>query len=148
MTRWILSMAVVLGLVGFGSTSADAQVYSYGAPSTTIYVPGSVYSGQVIIESSPVVTSAYYAPTYYAPAYIAPAPVVQMNYSVPVVVSARTIMAAPIVVGPTTVRQTTRVSPHNYTQTVRTYGPTAGPHYSRVHVHSGLHGTTVRERVR
>ena len=97
---------------------------------------------------SPVVTSAYYTPAYYTPAYIAPAPVVPMNSSVPVVVSARTVVAAPIVVRPTTVRQTTRVTPHNYTQTVRTYGPTAGPHYSRVHVHSGSHGTKVRERVR
>ena len=143
MTRWILSMAVVLGLAGVGSPSADAQVYTYGAPAATIYVPGSGYSGQVVIESGPAVTSAYYAPVY-----IAPAPVVQMNYSEPVVVSARRVVSAPIVVGPTTVRQTTRVTRHNVTLTTRTDGPTDRPHYSRVHVHSGANGTKVRERVR
>ena len=150
MTRTILGMAAILGWVCAGSQSANAQViYSYGAPPTVVYAPATVYSGQVYVESSPVVTSAYYAP---APVYLAPAPVVQMSYSTPVLVSRRTVIAAPVVpvpvvVGPN-VRETTRVTPHNYIQTVRAYGPTPGPHYHRIHIHRGLFGTTVRERVR
>jgi hypothetical protein len=143
MTRSLLGIAAVLGSVLVGSQTASAQIYSYGAPAQVIYVPGSVYPGQVIVESSPVVTSAY-----YAPAYVAPAPVVQMNYSVPVAIPVRSYLAPAVVIPPTTVRQSTRVSPHNYTQTTRVYGPTPGPHYSRIHVHSGLFGTRVRERVR
>ena len=143
-----------------GAQTVNAQVYAYGVPSGAVYAPGSVYPAPlyaapvypapvyaapvypapVYIQPSPVVTSAYYAPAY--------APVMQMGYSVPVVVPARTVIAAPVIVGPAAVRQTTRVTPFGYTQTVRAYGPTVGPHYSRVHVHSGLFGTTVHERIR
>ena len=156
MNRWILGIAAV-GLVAVGEC-ANAQYYAYGAPAGAVYIPGAVYQAPVYpapvyFDAAPVVTSAYYAPPAYAPAYLAPQPVVQMGYSVPVVVSSRAVfgpavVAAPVLAAPGYVRQTTRVSPHNYTQTVRAYGPTAGPHYSRVHVHSGLFGTTVRERVR
>lgn len=148
MNRWMLGVAVALGALCLTSQSANAQYYSY-APSGVVYAPGGVYSAPVIIRSSPVVTSAYYAPSVYAaPAYVAPSPVVQMAYSVP----ATTIVAAPVYAAPVyaapVVRHTVRATPFNYTEVVRTYGPTVGPHYSRVHVHHGLFGTTVRERVR
>ncbi len=143
MNRWMLGVAVTLGVLCLTAQSANAQYYSY-APSGVVYAPGGVYSAPVVVRSSPVVTSAYYAPPVYgSPVYVAPSPVVQMGYSVP----AATIVAAPVYAAPV-VRQTVRGNPFNYTQVVRTYGPTVGPHYSRVHVHHGLFGTTVRERVR
>lgn len=158
MNRFVLGLVSLCGLSI--ASSADAQVFVYDAPAS-VYVPGAVftqqvysppvysqpvyaqpvYSQPVVVQSSGVVTSSYYAPAYV------PSGVVQMSYSAPVVVPARTVIAAPVVVGPTLVRETTRVTPHHYSQTVRTNGPT-GPHYSRVHVHSGPFGTTVRERVR
>ncbi len=161
MNRWILGMAA-LGLC-VATQSADAQVYAYGVPSSAVYAPGSVYPAPVYaapvhpapaylapVYPAPVYVqpSPFVASAYYAPAYVAPAPVVQMGYGVPVGIPTRSVMAAPVIVGPGAVRQTTRVSPHNYTQTVRAYGPTVGPHYSRIRVHTGLFGTTVRERVR
>jgi len=145
MNRWMLGFAVTLGALCLNAQSANAQYYSYAAPSA-VYAPGVVYPAPVVIRSSPVVTSAYYAPSAYvapAPAYIAPAPVVQMAYAAP----APVIVAAPVYAAPV-VRQTVRATPFNYTQVVRTYGPTVGPHYSRVHIHRGLFGTTVHERVR
>lgn len=143
MNRWMLGVAVTLGALCLTAQSANAQYYSY-VPSGVVYAPGAVYSTPVVVQSSPVVTSAYYAPSVYAgPAYVAPAPVVQMGYSVP----AATIVTAPVYAAPV-VRQTVRATPFNYTQVVRTYGPTVGPHYSRVHIHRGLFGTTIRERVR
>ena len=148
MNRFVFGLVSLCGL-GFVA-SADAQVYFYDAPAA-VYVPGAVvtqqvysqpvYSQPVVVQSSGVVTSSYYAPAYV------PSGVVQMSYSTPVVVPARTVIAAPVVVGPTVVRETVRSTPHHFTQTVRTNGP-GGPHYSRVHVHSGLFGTTVRERIR
>jgi len=146
MTRWILGIVTVLGLWGAGSQTANAQVFVYGPPAPA-YVPGAYYPQPVMMQAAPVVTSAYYAPTY-----IAPAPVVQMGYSAPVIMQSRTVFSSPVVVAPavippTVVRETTRGGPFNYTHTVRAYGP-AGPHYSRVHVHNGLFGTTVRGRVR
>ncbi len=153
MNRFVLGLVSLCGLSM--AASADAQVFVYDAPAT-VYVPGAVltqqvysapvyaqpvYSQPVVVQSGGVVTSSYYAPAYV------PSGVVQMSYSAPVVVPARTVISAPVVVGPTVVRETTRVTPHHYSQTVRTNGP-AGPHYSRVHVHSGPFGTTIRERVR
>lgn len=153
MNRFVLGLVSLCGLSM--AAAADAQVFVYDAPAS-VYVPGAVftqqvysppvysrpvYSQPVVVQSGGVVTSSYYAPAYV------PSGVVQMSYNAPVVVPARTVIAAPVVVGPTVVRETTRVTPHHYSQTVRTNGP-AGPHYSRVHVHSGLYGTTVRERVR
>ena len=149
MNRWMLGVAVTLGVLCLTAQSANAQYYSY-VPSGVVYAPGAVYSAApVVVQSSPVVTSAYYAPSVYAgPAYVAPAPVVQMGYSVP----AATIVTAPVYASPVyaapVVRQTVRATPFNYTQVVRAYGPTVGPRYSRVHVHHGLFGTTIRERVR
>lgn len=153
MNRFVLGLVSLCGLSI--SAAADAQVFVYDAPAS-VYVPGAVftqqvysppvysqpvYSQPVVVQPGGVVTSSYYAPAYV------PSGVVQMSYSAPVLVPARTVISAPVVVGPTVVRETTRVTPHHYSQTVRTNGP-AGPHYSRVHVHSNLFGTTVRERVR
>ena len=136
MSRWILGMAVAMGL-GLIAQSAEAQVvYAYGAPST-VYVPGAVYA-------SPVVTTSYYVPAaaYVAPAYVA-SPVV---VNAPVVQYGGPVVAAPVVVAPDTLARTVvRGGPLNYTQVTRSWGPT-GPHYNRVHVHHGLFGTTVRER--
>lgn len=145
MNRGMMGMATMVALC-VASQSADAQVYIYDAP-TTVYVPGGVYSTTVYPQPVVVQSGAVVSSNYYAPAYAAPAGVVQMSYRSPVLVPARTVIAAPVVVGPTVVRDTTRVTRHNFTHTVRTNGP-AGPHYSRVHVHSGLFGTTIRERAR
>ena len=122
MNRWILGMAAFSLFAG--AQSANAQVYAYGVPSGAVYAPGSVYPAPVYAapvypapvynQPSPVVTSAYYAPAY--------APVMQMGYSVPVVVPARTVIAAPVIVGPGVVRQTTRVTP---LATLRRYVPMA-----------------------
>ena len=138
MTRWILGIAAAVGAI-CATQTASAQV---------VYVPSSIYSAPVVV-ASPVVPAYYAAPVYAAPVYATPvysSPVVQMAYSVPTV--SVPLAASPVILSPNVVRQTTRGNPHNYTQTVRVYGPTPGPHYSRVHVHSGLFGTTVRERVR
>lgn len=148
MNRWMLGVAVTLGTLCLTAQAANAQYYSYG-PAGAVYAPGAVYSAPVVVQPSPVVTSAYYAPSVYAgPAYVAPGPIVQMGYSVP----ATTIVTSPVYAAPVytapVVRQTVRATPFNYTQVVRAYGPTVGPHYSRVHVHRGLFGTTIRERVR
>lgn len=138
MNRWILGIAATIGVV-CGTQTASAQI---------VYVPGSVYSAPVystpVYVGSPVVSAYYAAPAYSTPVYSSP--VVQMAYSVPTI--SAPVIASPVIVSPNVVRQTTRGNFHNYTQTTRVYGPTPGPHYSRVHVHSGLFGTTVRERVR
>lgn len=158
MNRWFLRIMAAAGLAFSLTHAADAQVYSYGVPAGAVYAPGSVYPAPIVVRSSPVVSSAYYAapaysapvyaaPVYAAPVYVAQSPIVQMAYSAPVY-AVPTVVAAPIVVAPNVVRQTIRGNAHNYTQTVRTYGPTVGPRFSRVHVHSGPFGTTVRERVR
>jgi hypothetical protein len=158
MNRWFLRIVAAAGLACTMTHSADAQVYSYGVPAGAVYAPGTVHPAPVVVRSNAVVTSGYYtAPAYSAPVYVAPAyaapvyvaqsPIVQMAYSVPVY-AAPTVVAAPIVVAPNVVRHTVRGNARNYTETVRTYGPTVGPRFSRVHVHSGPFGTTVRERVR
>jgi hypothetical protein len=147
MTRRICGFATALGLVCFAASSADAQVfYAYGNPFPA-YAPAVVYPAPVYVAPRAVVTSAYAypAPVAYSAGY-APQPIVQMAYSAPAPVVAAPVIASPVVVGPGAVRETTRVRPHGYTQTVRSYGPTYGPHYARVHVHHGLFGTTVRER--
>lgn len=148
MSRWILGIVAAVAMSGMAQL-ADAQVYTYGVPGA-VYAPGA-YVAPVV--PSRVVTSGYAVPAYVAPAYASP--VVQMAYTAPVYagpvyaapVYAAPVVAAPLVVGPNVVRHTVRGGPLNYTETVRTYGP-AGPHYARVHVHHGLFGTTVRERVR
>lgn len=170
MSRWMFGMAIAA--IAITAQAANAQVISqYGG--SGVYVPGSTYAAP-IAQGSPV-TSAYYSapayvapayvapvyappvyvarPVYAAPVYVAPAPVVvQMAYSVPAPVYAAPVVAAPVAVapvyGPNYVTQRTRALPNNFTQVTRVYGPTPGPHYSRVHVHNGLFGTTVREVVR
>ena len=163
MNRWSLGIAAAVGLIAAMMDQAQAQsfyVYAappaysvpvYGSPvyAAPAYVPGVVYQSQVVVPARSVVTAGYAAPYTYSAPVVVQQPIVQMAYSVPAYSPAQTVVAAPVVVArPTTVRETTRVSRHNYTQTVRVNGPTNGPHYSRVHVHSGLFGTTVRERVR
>ena len=152
MTRWISAIAALVASVCFAGASAEAQVYyGYGSP---VYAPVYAYPAPVVLAPSPVITSAYAypapiaysAPVAYSAAY-APQPIVQMGYSAPAYV-APAYVAAPMVVGPGPVRTTIRGGPFNYTETVRAYGPTVGPHYARVHVHQGLFGTTVRERIR
>ena len=152
MNQWSLGVVAALGLlVGMTEVSRGQDFYVYGASpvySTPVYVPGAVYQPQVVV-AQPVVTAAYAAPYGYS--YSAPVvvqqPIVQMAYSTSVVVAAPRVVAAPVYLAPTPVRETLRVYPHGYTQTVRAYGPTyGGPHYSRVRVHSGLFGTTIRAR--
>ena len=136
-----------------GVTSAYYSEPAYNAApvysSTPVYSAAPVYSAPVYGYPAPV----YGPPVYARPVYVAPSPIVQMAYSVPVysapVVVARPVYAAPVpIYGPNYVRQTTRALPNNFTQVTRVYGPTPGPHYSRVHVHNGPFGTTIRERVR
>ena len=164
MNRWSLGIAAAVGLIAGTVNEARAQnFYVYEAPavysapvySTPVYaaptyVPGVAYQQQVLVPAQSVVTAGYAAPYAYGAPVLVQQPIAQMAYSTSVVVPTRTIVAAPIVLArPTTVVETTRVSRHNYTQTVRVNGPTDGPRYSRVHVHTGLFGrTTVRERVR
>ena len=157
MNRWSLGIVAVVSLIGGTMDVAQAQVfYGYDAPaifgepvySSSTYVPGVIYQSPVLVPARPVVTAAYVSPYAYSAPVVVPQPITQMAYSTTVTVPVRTIIAEPVVVRPNLVRETTRVSPHNYTQTVRVYGPTDGPRYSRVHVHSGLFGTTVRQRVR
>lgn len=163
MNRWSLGIAAAVGLMTSTMDVAQAQVfYAYDAPtvysapvySTPVYaapayVPGAVYQSQVIVPARAVMSAGYVAPYAYSAPVIMQQPIAQMAFSTSAYVPVQTVVAAPVlVVRPTTVRETTRVSRHNYTQTVRVNGPTDGPHYSRVHVHSGLFGTTVRERVR
>ena len=134
MNRWISGVAALVASLCFAGASADAQVfYAYGGPAPLV-VPAPVVQAPVFAPYG-VVTSAY---AYPATVGYAPSSVVQMAYSAPAVV----VAPAPAV---TRIRS----GPFNYTQTTRVYGPTyGGPHYSRVHVHSGLFGTTIRERVR
>ncbi len=169
MSRWILAMAMTV----VAAQTAQAQVVSAYGGSGGVYVPGSPYAA---VAPSPAVTSAYYSepvyssaplyssaavyatpvyapPVYARPVYVAPSPIVQMAYSVPVY-SAPVVVAPPVyavpapLYGPNYVQQRTRALPNNFTQVTRVYGPTPGPHYSRVHVHNGPFGTTIRERVR
>ncbi len=136
MNRWSLGVAAAVGLVSGTMGVARAQDFF-------VYEAQPVYSTQVVVPARSVVTTVYAAPV------VVRQPIAQMSYSTSVIVPARTVVTAPVVLArPTTVVETTRVSRHNYTQTVRVNGPTDGPRYSRVHVHSGLFGTTVRERVR
>ena len=162
MNRWSLGIAAAVGLIAAMMDQAQAQsfyvyeappAYSvpvYGSPvyAAPAYVPGVVYQSQVVVPARSVVTAGYAAPYTYSAPVVVQQPIVQMAYSVSAYSPAQRVVAAPVVARPITVRETTRVSRHNYTQTVRVNGPTNGPHYSRVHVHSGLFGTTVRERVR
>ncbi len=174
MSRWILAMAMTV----VAAQSAQAQVVSAYGGTGGVYVPGlsyaaplapspavtSAYYSEPVYSSAPVYSAApvyaapvyaapMYAPVYARPVYVAPSPIVPMAYTVPVysppVVVARPVYAAPApLYGPNYVQQTTRALPNNYTQVTRVYGPTPGPHYSRVHVHNGPFGTTVRERIR
>ena len=170
MNRWRLGIAAAVGLMTGMVDVAGAQVfyayeapsvyaapaYSYGATVYSVpvyvapaYVSSVAYQPQFIVPARTVVAAGYAAPYAYSAPVVVHQPVVQMAYSTSVIVPARIVVAAPVVVArPTTVVETTRSSRHNFTQTVRVSGPTDGPHYSRVHVHSGLFGTTVRERVR
>lgn len=142
MNRWTLGLAM-LGLCAAVST-ADAQVYVYRGPSA-VYVPRAAYAAPIVVAPRPV-TSAYYAtPAYVSPGYVSAPAIVQMNYDAPAMVPARSVLV-PAYGG--VVRQTVRGGPLNYTQVTRAYGAFDGPQYSRVHVHRGLFGTTVRERVR
>jgi len=163
MNRWSLGIAAAVGLIVGAVDVARAQsFYVYEAPpvySTPVYaapayVPGVAYQ-QVVVPARSVVTAAYVEPYVYSAPVLVQQPIAQMVYSSSVIVPTRAFVAAPVVVSapvvlasPTTVVETTRVNRHNYVQTARVYGPTDGPRYSRVHVHSGLFGTTVRERVR
>ena len=152
MNRWSLGIVTAVGLMTGMEESARAQVfYAYDAPvySTPAYVPSVVYQSPFIIPARTVVTAGYAAPYTYSAPFVVQQPIAQMVYSTPVIVPVQTVVAAPVLVArPTIVRETTRSTRHNYTHTVRVDGPTDGPRYSRVHVHSGLFGTTVRERVR
>ena len=163
MNQWSLGIAAAVGLIAGTVDVARAQsFYVYEAPtvystpvySTPVYtaptfVSGAVYQSQIIVPARSVVTAGYAAPFAYSVPVIMHQPITQMAFSSPAYVPVQTVVAAQVLVArPTTVRETTRVSRHNYTQTVRVNGPTDGPHYSRVHVHSGLFGTRVRERVR
>lgn len=153
MNRWSLGIAAAVGLMTDTMDVAQAQVfYAYDAPtvySVPAYVPGVVYQSPVNIPVRSVMTAAYGSPYAYGVPVVVQQPIAQMVYSTPVIVPVQTVVAAPVFVArPTIVRETTRSSRHNYTHTVRVDGPTEGPRYSRVHVHSGLFGTTVRERVR
>ena len=157
MNRWGLGIVVAVGLMSGTMNVARAQVfYAYDAPavysspvySVPVYVSGVVYQSQVVVPAHSVVTAAYASPYAYSAPVVVQQPVAQMVYSTPAYVPVRTVVAAPVIAQPTVVRETTRVSRHNYTQTVRVSGPTDGPHYSRVHVHAGLFGTTGRARVR
>ncbi len=162
MNRWSLGIAAAVGLMSGTLNVARAQVFYaydapavystpvYGAPvySVPAYAPAVVYQSPVIVPSRSVVTAAYASPYAFGAPVVVQQPIAQMAYSAPVYVPVRTVVAAPVIVQPNLVRETTRVSRHNYTQTVQVSGPTTGPHYSRVHVHSGLFGTTVRERLR
>ncbi|MBC8115345.1 MAG: hypothetical protein H7062_13260 [Candidatus Saccharimonas sp.] len=163
MNRWSLGIAAAVGLIAGPVDVARAQsFYVYEAPtvySAPVYsVPvyaapafasGGVYQSQVIVPARSVVSAGYVAPYAYSAPVVIQQPIAQMAFSSPAYVPVQAVVAAPVVVSrPTTIRETTRVSRHNYTHTVRVDGPTDGPRYSRVHVHSGLFGTTVRERVR
>jgi hypothetical protein len=164
MNQWSLRIAAAVGLVaGMVDVVALAQefyvyeapavysapVYSvpvYAAPS---YVSAGMYPSSVIVPARTVVSAGYAANYAYSAPVVVQRPVAQMSYSTSVLVPSQTIVAAPVVLArPITVRETTRSTRHSFTQTVRVNGPGDGPHYSRVHVHSGLFGTTVRERVR
>jgi len=152
MNRWSLGIVAAVGLMTGTLGVAQAQVfYAYDAPtvySAPAYLPGVVYQSQVIVPARSVMTAAYVSPYAYSVPVVVQQPITQMAYSTSVIVPVQTVVAAPVIVQPNAVRETTRVSRHNYTQTVRVHGPTDGPHFSRVHVHSGLFGTTVRQRVR
>ena len=157
MNRWSLGIAATVSLITGTMNVAQAQVfYAYDAPtaysapvySTPAYVPGVVYQSPVIVPARSVVTAAYASPYTYGAPVVVQQPIAQMAYSPSAYVPVQTIVVVPVASRPTLVRETTRTSRHNYTQTVRVNGPTDGPHYSRVHVHSGLFGTRVRERVR
>jgi hypothetical protein len=140
MTRWIPGVVALAASLCFAGASAQAQVfYAYGSP-VPVYAPAVVYP-------SPVMTYAYPAPVAYTAAY-APQPIVQMAYSVPAVVATPAYVAPAVVVNPGFARTTVRNGPFNYVETTRAYGPTPGPHFSRLHVHYGPLGTTVRERIR
>ena len=73
MNRVMLGLACAIGL-SFVS-SADAQVYFYGAPAT-VYVPGAfaqpIYAPPVYSQPVVVQPSAYYAPAYVAPSAVVP----------------------------------------------------------------------------
>ena len=98
MNRGMMGMATMVALC-VASQSADAQVYIYDAP-TTVYVPGGVYSTTVYPQPVVVQSGAVVSSNYYAPAYAAPAGVVQMSYRSPVLVPARTVIAAPVNTAP------------------------------------------------
>ncbi|HEY4263075.1 MAG TPA: hypothetical protein VGM98_23135 [Schlesneria sp.] len=176
MSRWILAMAmtvvaaqtaqaqVVSAYGGTGGVYVPGSPYAAVAPSPAVssaYYSEPAYSAAPVYATAPAYAppvygyapAVYAAPVYARPVYVAPSPIVPMAYTVPVytapVVVARPVYAAPVpLYGPNSVQQTTRALPHNYTQVTRVYGPTPGPHYSRVHVHNGPFGTTIRERVR
>ena len=159
MNRWSLGIAAAVGLIAGTLDVAQAQsfyVYEqptvYGTPvyATPAYVSGVAYQPQVIVPARTVATTGYAAPYAYSQTVVVQQPVAQVVYNTPTYVPVQTVVAAPVVSArPTVVRETTRATRHNVTQTVRVSGPTDGPRYSRVHVHTGLFGkTTVRERVR
>jgi hypothetical protein len=150
----------------YGGSGVYVPGSTYAAPiAQGSLVTSAYYSAPAPAYVAPAYVAPVYAPPVYAarpvvaaPVYVAPSPVVvQMAYSVPAPVYAAPVYAAPVVAapvavapiyGPNVVTQRTRALPNNFTQVTRVYGPTPGPHYSRVRVHNGLFGTTVREVVR
>lgn len=161
MNRWSFGIAVTFGLLFASPRLGMAQVYYVQevpvVQAVPVVQPVVVHRRSVIVPAPTVVTAVPVVPngvvtSYYAPAVTSvypPEPIAQMAYTSNAYVPAPTVVAAPVVVGrPTVVKETIRSNRHNYTQTVRVNGPTDGPRFSRVHVHTGLFGTTVRERVR
>ncbi len=153
MNRWSLGIVAAVGLIAGTMDAAQAQsFYVYEAPTVYVeptYVSGVVYQPQVVVPARTVVTARSTARRAYSDSVVVQQPIAQMAYSTSAYVPVQTVVAAPVVVAsPTVVRETTRATRHNFTQTVRVYGPTDGPRYSRIHVHSGLFGTRVRETVR